>query len=77
MVKWNVIKLRNGRYNIQNFGNINYAHVGNRPRAGDAVEGRSASDQWIIKESSVNGQYTYVSSFCGKIETRRIMNNWI
>lgn len=70
------MRLRNGRYNIQSFGSINHAHVGNRPRVGDAVEGRSTADQWIIQETNVKGQYTYAFLFHRETETRG-MNNVI
>lgn len=56
-----MIRLANGKYQMQNVGSANYANAGNRPPIGSTVEGRSVPDQWVIQETRVRGQFTYVT----------------
>ena len=57
-----MIRLANGKYQLQNVGSANYANILNRPPVGTTVEGRTSPTQWVIRETRVRGQYTYVSN---------------
>ncbi|KIP04273.1 hypothetical protein PHLGIDRAFT_15308 [Phlebiopsis gigantea 11061_1 CR5-6] len=60
--KWNVTRLGNGKYQLQNVGSANYANVVSRPPVGSTVEGRNAPTQWVIQETRVRGQYTIATT---------------
>jgi hypothetical protein len=60
-LQWEVVRLRNGRYSIQNVNHGSFANGGNRAIRGDNVEGRHRMQMWIIKETCFSGIYTYVS----------------
>jgi hypothetical protein len=56
--QWNVNKLSNGNYTIKNVGQNMFAVAGNRAGEGSVVEGRSNTQQWVIQETRVKGQFT-------------------
>ncbi|KAI0928907.1 hypothetical protein AcV5_006329 [Taiwanofungus camphoratus] len=60
--KWNVTKLGNGKYQINNVSHASYANAGNRPASGATVQGRAQVEQWVIQETRVRGQYTISNS---------------
>jgi len=60
--RWNVNKLSNGNYTIKNVGNNVFAVAGTRAAEGSVVEGRSNSQQWVVQETRVKGQFTIASS---------------
>ncbi|KAK7686068.1 hypothetical protein QCA50_010880 [Cerrena zonata] len=62
IAKWNVIRLANGKYQLQNVGSAQYANVMNRPPVGTTVEGRNTATQWVIQATRVRDQYTIATT---------------
>jgi len=60
--RWNVNKLSNGNYTIKSVANNMFAVAGNRAAENATVEGRSSSQQWVIQETRVRGQYTIATT---------------
>ncbi|KAK7680335.1 hypothetical protein QCA50_016575 [Cerrena zonata] len=62
VAKWNVIRLANGKYQLQNVGSANYANVLNRPPVGTTIEGRNTPTQWVIQETRAKDQFTIATT---------------
>jgi len=56
--KWNVVKLGNGKFTLQNRGHASFANNGVRSSADTEVAGRSSSQQFVIAETRIKGHYT-------------------
>ncbi|TDL14463.1 hypothetical protein BD410DRAFT_846010 [Rickenella mellea] len=61
-LNWNVTKLSNGNYTIQNYQHVSYASCGDPAQRNDHVVGRGAAKQWILTEASTKNQYTIAPS---------------
>jgi len=57
-LRWNVVLLGNGKYNIQHQQTASYANCGHRARDGDEVVGRNNKQQFLIQETRVKNRYT-------------------
>ncbi|KAI0921896.1 hypothetical protein AcW1_004249 [Taiwanofungus camphoratus] len=57
-LRWNIVKLGNGKYTIQNQGNASFANCGFRASPGAEVVGRNSGQQFAIQETRVRGRYT-------------------
>ena len=58
--QWNVVKLGNGKFTLQNRGHASFANNGVRSSADTEVAGRSSSQQFVIAETRIKGHYTFV-----------------
>ncbi|PCH36471.1 hypothetical protein WOLCODRAFT_108759 [Wolfiporia cocos MD-104 SS10] len=56
--KWNVVRLGNGKYTIENQTHASYANVGPRASVGADVVGRGHKQQFDIQETRKKDQYT-------------------
>ncbi|KAK7039281.1 hypothetical protein VNI00_010186 [Paramarasmius palmivorus] len=51
---WNLTRLANGKYTIQNDRQLSFASVGNDPIIGDSVRGSKRTQQWSIEQQGNN-----------------------
>ncbi|TFY68403.1 hypothetical protein EVJ58_g1033 [Rhodofomes roseus] len=55
---WNVVRLGNGKFTIENVENASYANAGSRAAVGATVVGRGSSQQVIIVETRKRDVFT-------------------
>ncbi|KAF8816765.1 hypothetical protein BYT27DRAFT_7127331 [Phlegmacium glaucopus] len=63
--RWNVKNLGNGNYTVKSASNNMFAFAGNRAREGAVIKGSSSSQEWVIKETRVQGQFSIIASDTG------------
>lgn len=56
--KWNVVKLGNGKYTIQNQGHASFANCGSRAQLDAEITGRNNMQQFVITETRVRNRFT-------------------
>ncbi|KAH9923825.1 uncharacterized protein B0H18DRAFT_1120185 [Fomitopsis serialis] len=58
VMHWNVVRLGNGKYTVENVEQASYANAGPRSPAGGYVVGRGTSQQLAIQETRRKDVYT-------------------
>jgi len=59
-IQWNVTRLNNKKYTLQNTHHGSFACSDYRAKQGDNIIGRTNKRQWVIKNTGVQSQYTSV-----------------